>query len=156
MMRSKTNRLSGLQLSQDNTIWLNYRMAFIKHELGVMNAIYKDSDKAGQLEIKLLQNGMLNEIETDAFFLWKRSMGGIKDITAISDAKLCSFNNWFALHPEKVAGKEVSKGSFMFPVTIKGDHGDIDMVFAFLKDQESDDFEMEAEALEIELLLLKY
>jgi hypothetical protein len=36
-----------------------------------------------------------------------------------------SFNTWFALHPDKVAGKEVITSSREFPLTIKGSKEDI-------------------------------
>ncbi len=35
--------------------------------------------------------------------------------------ELCTFNNWFALYPEKVCGDEVITSSREFPLTIKGD-----------------------------------
>ena len=49
---------------------------------------------------------------------------------AFSDApldflELTRFNSWFALHPEKVAGKEVVSTSREFPITIKGTKEDI-------------------------------
>ena len=34
--------------------------------------------------------------------------------------EMCRWNTWFAMHPEKVAGKELVTTSFEFPVTIKG------------------------------------
>lgn len=40
--------------------------------------------------------------------------------------ELCSFNTWFAIHPEKVAGTEVVTTSINFPVTIKGNKGTIE------------------------------
>ena len=39
--------------------------------------------------------------------------------------ELTRFNSWFALHPEKVAGKEVVSTSREFPITIKGTKEDI-------------------------------
>ena len=49
----------------------------------------------------------------------------------VSDAPLsfvekCSFNTWFAMHPEKVAGKELVTTSINFPITIKGTKEDIE------------------------------
>lgn len=49
----------------------------------------------------------------------------------VSDApltftELCSFNTWFAMHPEKVAGKEIVTTSINFPITIKGTKEDIE------------------------------
>jgi len=39
--------------------------------------------------------------------------------------ELCSFNTWFAMHPEKIAGKELLTTSREFPITIKGTKEDI-------------------------------
>ena len=48
----------------------------------------------------------------------------------VSDAPLtfvekCSFNTWFAMYPEKVAGKELVTSSINFPITIKGTKEDV-------------------------------
>lgn len=42
--------------------------------------------------------------------------------------EICSFNTWFVMHPEKVAGEEKLTTSLHFPVTIKGNREDIDSV----------------------------
>jgi hypothetical protein len=52
---------------------------------------------------------------------------GIKVSNApLSFTELCSFNTWFAIHPEKVAGVESVTTSINFPVTIKGTREDIE------------------------------
>jgi hypothetical protein len=38
----------------------------------------------------------------------------------LSFTELCSFNNWFAMHPEKIAGIEYVTTSREFPLMIKG------------------------------------
>lgn len=44
----------------------------------------------------------------------------------LSFTELCSFNTWFAIHPEKVAGAELVTTSINFPITIKGTKEDIE------------------------------
>ena len=39
--------------------------------------------------------------------------------------EICSFNTWFAMHPEKIAGKEIITTSREFPIGIKGTKEDI-------------------------------
>ena len=51
---------------------------------------------------------------------------GIKVSDApLSFTEMCSFNTWFAIHPEKVAGEEAVTTSINFPITIKGTKEDI-------------------------------
>jgi len=40
--------------------------------------------------------------------------------TPLSFTELTSFNTWFAMHPEKVAGKEYATTSVHFPIMLKG------------------------------------
>lgn len=44
---------------------------------------------------------------------------------ALSNLELCSYNNWFRMHPEKVAGIEKITTSINFPLTIEGDKEDV-------------------------------
>jgi hypothetical protein len=44
---------------------------------------------------------------------------------ALTFEEITRFNNWFAMHPEKVAGKEVITSSREFPVSIVGTKEDI-------------------------------
>lgn len=43
----------------------------------------------------------------------------------LSFTEITAFNTWFALHPEKIAGKELLTTSREFPITIKGTKEDI-------------------------------
>jgi len=43
----------------------------------------------------------------------------------LSFTELCSFNTWFAMHPEKIAGIEYVTSSREFPIMIKGTKDDI-------------------------------
>lgn len=69
--------------------------------------------------------------------------------------ELTKYNTWFAIHPEKIAGREEATTSREFPVTVKGSK---EQIIATLKaDQQTDqqtELELEAIALELELQLL--
>ena len=43
----------------------------------------------------------------------------------LSFTEITAFNTWFAMHPEKIAGKELLTTSREFPITIKGTKEDI-------------------------------
>jgi hypothetical protein len=43
----------------------------------------------------------------------------------LSFTELTAFNTWFAMYPEKIAGKELLTSSREFPITIKGTKEDI-------------------------------
>ena len=99
---------------------------FIKEELPG-HSQYDTGKKNSPLE--LLKQGFVHpdlkerfESRTESF-----SRLGLK----ISDApltftELCSFNTWFAMHPEKVAGTEAITTSINFPITIKGTKEEIE------------------------------
>jgi len=48
-----------------------------------------------------------------------------QDTSPLTSIELCSFNNWFYLHPEKVAGETFITTSIHFPLQIKGDKNKI-------------------------------
>jgi len=68
---------------------------------------------------------------------------------------LCSNSEWFKRYPEKQAGEEKKTTSLAFPYTIAGTRKDVEKMFAFLDDTESDLLLLEVEAqAELELLEL--
>ena len=146
---------------QDNAL-MHYRMMFLSVRIANLSVATKKDDKPGQFKLKMLQNGVITQDEQLNFLTWQHSHP--YDSKPVPDEEIASYNNFFALHPEKVAGIETMTSSLMFPVTIKGKRADIDRIFSFLnkpywsasKDDDLFDLELEAEALEIELLLLKY
>lgn len=58
--------------------------------------------------------------------------------TPLSFTELCSFNTWFAMHPEKVAGIELVTTSINFPITIKGTKDDIERTIAIGLEKDKD------------------
>jgi hypothetical protein len=68
----------------------------------------------------LLRNGVFpkdrDEESLVAVYLKQRDYSG----EPLSFSELCTFNTWFARHPEKVCGREEYTNSREFPITIKG------------------------------------
>ncbi|MFN8208082.1 MAG: hypothetical protein U0T82_11830 [Bacteroidales bacterium] len=78
--------------------------------------------------LELLKNGFVHPDIKERFDSrvesYNRSGIRLSD-EPLSFAELCSFNTWFAMHPEKVAGEEVITTSLQFPIMIKGTREDI-------------------------------
>ena len=77
-----------------------------------------------------LRNGVIpdnDKLKSDFGILENEYFGkaGADSITPLTLTEICSFNTWFNLHPDKVAGKEVLTTSVQFPVSIKGTKEDI-------------------------------
>jgi len=99
---------------------------FIKDELPG-HSQYDTGKKNSPLE--LLKQGFVHPDLKEGFDSRVESFAksGIKVSDApLSFTELCSFNTWFAMHPEKVAGTELVTTSINFPITIKGTKEDIE------------------------------
>ena len=99
---------------------------FIKEELPG-HSEYDTGKKNSPLE--LLKQGYVHPNIKERFESRAESFSklGIKVTdTPLTFTELCSFNTWFAMHPEKVAGKEKVTTSINFPITIKGTKEDIE------------------------------
>ncbi len=78
----------------------------------------------------------------------KKFEGFIRELDLSDDAPLqmdeiASFNSWFLLHPEKVAGREKQTTSLHFPVTVVGDkHSIIDTIKKGMKQETGFDFDL--------------
>ena len=77
----------------------------------------------------LLRNGLIPEKLLPEFnkVLIQRhqSLLHVKNQQPLSFMEQCSFNTWFAMHPEKVAGVEYVTTSREFPIMVKGTKEDI-------------------------------
>lgn len=105
---------------------LNTFLHFIKEELPE-HPQFDTGKKNSPLE--LLKQGFVHSDLKERFESRIESFSklGIKFSNApLSFTELCSFNTWFAVHPEKVAGIESVTASINFPVTIKGTRDDIE------------------------------
>jgi hypothetical protein len=80
---------------------------------------------------RFLRSGAIpGDCKEDFKRLKKQALQGLSDkqgseIKPLTFVELCSFNTWFEIHPEKIAGKEVLMTSKAFPVSIKGTKEDI-------------------------------
>jgi len=72
-----------------------------------------------------LRNGVFPETVDNNLEIAKLLRSENFESTPLSFSELTSFNTWFTLYPEKVAGKEVLTSSREFPITIKGNKEDI-------------------------------
>lgn len=77
----------------------------------------------------LLRNGVVpNDLKKEYD---KQLSSVLKQVTAdtLTFEDITRFNNWFEMHPEKVAGKEIITTSIQFPISIKGTKEDIISMF---------------------------
>lgn len=51
------------------------------------------------------------------------------DNSQLTFTELMTYNTWYELHPEKVAGTMVGSSSFYFPVIVKGSKNDVENMF---------------------------
>jgi len=77
----------------------------------------------------------------------------------LSFEEITSFSTWFTMHPEKIAGKEITTSSQIFPIKVQGNKEDITKMFAGILKKKPTNKESQAVALaialEIELKLMK-
>jgi len=104
--------------------------------------------KLSDKEYALLRNGYLNEdkFRKDIERLAKKHSNKPLDFM-----ELTRFSTWFAMHPEKIAGIEITGSSHMFPIKVKGTKADIEKMFAKGMKKGNKKEESEAEALAIAL-----
>jgi hypothetical protein len=99
---------------------------FIKDELPG-HSEFDTGKKNSPLE--LLKHGFVHPTIKERFKSRLESFPkfGIKFSNApLTFTEVCSFDTWFAMHPEKVAGTETVTTSINFPLTIKGNQEDIE------------------------------
>ncbi len=93
-----------------------------------------EEEKKLEKDIDLLRSGLILDRHREIADRYKipdiRTLAfmenGSKEGDPLTFAELTSFNTWFAMHPEKIAGKEEPTTSLAFPVTIKGTKEDIE------------------------------
>ena len=100
---------------------------------------------ANDMQAALLRNGVFYDNKA----IEQKAKSKAFPQTPLGFTELCTFNNWFVLHPEKVCGIEKTTSSKEFPVTIQGDKSKI---LSTIQKQESYSLiEIEALALEYEI-----
>ena len=109
------------------------RVNVLEAILGVVSGMIIDEGNIAELKkkdqaINLLRNGVFpldyNEEELVENYL-KKNLVTLQE-SELSFTELSTYNTWFNLHPEKVAGKEIITTSRAFPVSIEGTREDIE------------------------------
>lgn len=72
-------------------------------------------------DIVLLRNGVMRKKASEKMLCEARLQEKEFPSSNLSLIEQCSFNNWFAAHPEKICGEEILTTSREFPISIKGD-----------------------------------
>jgi hypothetical protein len=72
-------------------------------------------------DIALLRNGVMRNKASEEMLSEARMKEKEFPNNPLSLVEVCSFNSWFAKHPEKVCGEEIITTSREFPISIKGD-----------------------------------
>jgi len=80
-----------------------------------------DESKNRDSPIELLKYGVIHPDFSDEF---EKYLSKLSELP-LTFTELCLFNTWFALHPEKIAGKEIITTSREFPIGIKGTKEDV-------------------------------
>ncbi|HBG69674.1 MAG TPA: SNF2 family helicase [Prolixibacteraceae bacterium] len=128
-----------------NPAWLRARISAIQKLLDELPAdnIDRSLVRNGVIPLKLESRfKALHDYEYKLTFALNEPLS-FKEIT--------SFNTWFALHPEKICGKEIISTSRDFPVTVKGNKEEI---ISTIRGNGASNLELEALALETEMQLL--
>ena len=101
---------------------------YYRARLEVIEDLYKSLDTnrdEKNPERVIVRNGVFpdrfNEKELIQQKLTNKNIPG----QALTFEEITRFNNWFAMHPEKVAGKEIITSSREFPISIVGTKEDI-------------------------------
>ncbi len=107
---------------------------------------------ANDFDKKLLSNGFLPVDEHDQEI---RNRAKTQSNEPLNFVEISSYSTWFAMHPEKIAGIEITTTSNAFPIKTKGKKEDIQNMFAqvFGEANENEAIAL-AIALEMELELM--
>lgn len=129
----------------------------LRARIDVIEALLKTADSRRDEKNNasvILRNGVFPKTYNENELVIEQMKTKAYSQEPLSFMELTRFNNWFALYPEKVAGKEVITTSREFPITIKGTREDIEKIIR--GKEETTDSGLEALALEAELELMKF
>jgi len=111
------------------------RIALIKRLMAKM-----DSDDPARV---LLRNGVfpdfIDEINLIKELIYDENFSN----SPLTFEEITSFNTWFNIHPEKVAGKEIITSSREFPITIKGTKDEIISILKASNQNPKQDFQFQ-------------
>ena len=111
-----------IQETANNPAWYRARIAAINK---LLDELPKTEEKNSPRV--LLRNGLIPDVLQKRFneildYEYKLTFALNSPLTL---REITSFNTWFALHPEKICGKEVVTTSLQFPITVEGSKDDI-------------------------------
>ena len=114
-----------------------------------------------QQDLVLLRNGVIPDsfqMQLDKAIQFALQQKGFEHVNQpLEFREITRYNTYFTMHPERVAGEEITTTSRDFPVQIKGAKEDIIRVIeAQLPKQKPSALELEAEAIALRLQLLDF
>lgn len=123
---------------------------YLRSRISVIDyMIYENSDDNNK---RLFQNGFIPDCLREEFEM-RVNQYMSDDSSDLSFTELATYNTWYTLHPEKVAGIMVENKSLMFPIKVVGEKEDVLKMFG-MHDILSDNEEIEILELEAEALML--
>jgi hypothetical protein len=125
---------------------------YFRARLEVIEDLYKSLDTnrdEKNPERVIVRNGVFPERFSEKELIQQKLTNKNIPGQALTFEEITRFNNWFAMHPEKVAGKEKITSSREFPISIVGTKEDILKTvkgrssFAEASDDENFEFKLE-------------
>lgn len=134
------------------------RIAALHHLRGELNEDLKTATanrrKELEQQIALVRNGVfpdgLDQDEIVKLVEKKQSFSN----EPLTTTELMTFNTYFYINPNKIAGQEVMASSRDFPVSIAGNREDVEKAIDLTLETKNS-MELEAQALELELNLFE-
>ena len=102
---------------------MNYQASYLRARIQTFRELIS---RAGQDEEKnspreLLKYGVIHpDMEAEFHEELQYELHKEHSNEPLSFTEICSFNTWFFMHPQKIAGEEIITSSREFPITIKG------------------------------------
>ena len=105
---------------------MKQRPAYYRARLQVLASLSKTvSEAKDSMDQVLIRNGVFPESYNEEALIADWLSKHVVSDAPLTFSDLCRYNNWFNLHPEKIAGKELISTSIQFPLTIAGSKEDV-------------------------------
>ena len=107
---------------------MNFDQTYYRARLDVIEDLYKSLDTnqdEKNPERVIIRNGVFPERFNEKELIQQKLTNNNISGQALTFEEITRFNNWFAMFPEKVAGKEIITSSREFPISIVGTKEDI-------------------------------
>lgn len=142
--------------------------SYLRARLRYIERVTKGHEDKESMEYRLIRNYgyILDEDSKIGDICSIQTFENLKDYPPLDFMELTRYNTWFALHPEKVCGKEFITTSRNFPISVKGTKEDIiNTIHKFISpDPQWEDYrerqkrklKLKAKALRLKLLFLGF